>query len=157
MMSRKRVKVTPSDESGFTIMETAIALVLMAIVGLGAASLFFYAARNTVTEGDRELAMAVAQQKVEQLRNVDFTDASLIATANATTTLTRAGRQYTIFTTITDSNVVNGLATAKTINIRVTPSSDGSSSWANTITSIFGSVTVVTQRTALTIGPNRAL
>jgi len=65
-MNKKLAKqggIMRSDESGFTILETAIALVLMAIVGLGAASLFFYAARNTVSAGDRELAMAVAQQR----------------------------------------------------------------------------------------------
>lgn len=146
----------PSDESGFSILETAIALVLMAVVGLGAASLFFYAAKNTVTAGDRDLAMAVGQQKLEQLRNVAFTDASLAATAGTSTTITRAGRQYTVLTTITDSNVVNGAATAKTLTVRVTPVNE-TSAWARNITSIFGSVTLVSQRTALTVGPNLAL
>jgi prepilin-type N-terminal cleavage/methylation domain-containing protein len=147
-----------SDQHGFTLLETAIAMVLMAIVGLGVASLFVYAARNTVSAGDRELAMAVAQQTVEQLRNVAFTDASLTATSSSGTsaTVTRAGRQYSVVTTITDSNVINGSATAKTISVKVTPLSDGSS-WASTIASVFGSVTLVSQRTALTMGPNRAL
>lgn len=145
-----------SDESGFSILETAIALLLMAVVGLGAASLFFFAVRNTVTAGDRELAMAVAQQKTEQLRNVDFNDASLAATAGTSTTLRRAGRQYTVLTRITDSNVVNGQATTKTITVLVTPNSDGSS-MARNVTSVFGSVTLVSQRTGLTVGPNRAL
>jgi len=146
-----------NDESGFTVLETAIALVLMAIVGLGAASLFFYAVRYTVSAGDRELAMAVAQQRVEQLRNVAFTDASIAATsvAGTSTSVTRAGRQYTILTTITDSNVVNGSATTKTITVLITPASDGAT-WASTVTSVFGSVTLVSQRTNQTIGPNRA-
>jgi len=144
------------EEAGFTILETAIALVLMAIVGLGAASLFFFAVRNTVSAGDRELAMAVAQQKIEQLRNVDFSDASLAATAGTSTTLTRAGRRYTVLTTIVDSNVVNGQATTKTVTVLVTPNSDGSA-WATNVTSVFGSVTLVWQRTALVMGPNRAL
>ena len=145
-----------SDEAGFSILETAIALVLMAVVGLGAASLFFFAVRNTVSAGDRELAMAVAQQKLEQLRNVDFTDASLAATGGTSTTLTRASRSYTVLTTITDSNVVNGQATTKTVTVRVTPNSDGAT-WARNVTSVFGSVSLVWQRAALTMGPNRAL
>lgn len=144
-----------SAEAGFSILETAIALVLMAVVGLGAASLFFFAVRNTVSAGDRELAMAVAQQKLEQLRNVDFTDASLAATGGTSTTLTRASRSYTVLTTITDSNVVNGQATAKTVTVRVTPDSDGAA-WARNVTSVFGSVSLVWQRTARTLGPNRA-
>jgi Tfp pilus assembly protein PilV len=144
---------TPSNEAGFSILETAIALVLMAIVGLGAASLFFYAARNTVSAGDRDLAMAVGQQKIEQLRNVAFTDASLNATAGTTTTITRAGRNYSVLTTITDSNVVNGAATSKLITIRVTPINE-SSAWARNIATVFGSVTVVSERTSVVLGPN---
>jgi len=144
-----------SDESGFSILETAIALVLLAIVGLGAASLFFYAARNTVTAGDRDLAMGVAQQKLEQLRNVAFTDTSLDATAGTSTTITRAGRQYTVLTTIVASNVINGTATTKTITVRVTPVNE-TSAWARNVTSVFGSVTLVSQRSALTAGPNVA-
>jgi len=140
-------------EAGFSILETAIALVLMAVVGLGAASLFFFAVKDTVSAGDRELAMAVAQQKIEQLRNVDFNDASLAATAGTSTTLTRAGRSYTVLTTIVTSNVVNGQATTKTITVRVTPDSDGAT-WARNVTSVFGSVSLVWQRSALTIGPN---
>jgi Tfp pilus assembly protein PilV len=140
-------------EAGFSILETAIALVLMAVVGLGAASLFFFAVKDTVSAGDRELAMAVAQQKIEQLRNVDFNDASLAATAGTSTTLTRAGRSYTVLTTIVTSNVVNGQATTKTITVRVTPDSDGAT-WSRNVTSVFGSVSLVWQRTALTIGPN---
>src|SRR3989440_11247876 len=101
-------------ESGFTILETTIALLLMAIVGLGAASLFFYSVRYTETAGDRQLAMAVAQQAMEQLRNADFASADLAATAGTTLTLTRAGRSYTILTVITDANVVSGQATTKT-------------------------------------------
>ena len=68
----------------------------------------------------------------------------------------RAGRSYTVLTVISDSNVVAGQATTKTLTVRVTPNSD-SSVWAGNVTSIFGSVTLVTQRTTLTVGPNRAL
>ena len=70
-----------SDEAGFTLLETAVSMVLLAIVGLGIASIFFFAAKNNVSAGDRELAMAVAQQQMEQLRNVPFTDGTLAATA----------------------------------------------------------------------------
>ena len=95
-------QVTSRSDSGFTILETAIALVLMAIVGLGIMSVLAYSVKSNVSAGDRELAMAVAQQKLEQLRNVAFTDASLTATSASPTTLTRAGRTYTVVTTITD-------------------------------------------------------
>jgi hypothetical protein len=97
----------------------------------------------------------VAQQKMEQLRTVDMSNASLATTTGTSATITSSGRQYTVLTTIVDSNVINGAATVKTITVRVTPNSDRSS-WATNLTSIFGSVTLVAQRTALTVGPYRA-
>lgn len=144
-----------SDEAGFTLLETAISMVILAIVGLGLASIFFFAAKNNVSAGDRELAMAVAQQEMEQLRNVAYGDARLAATAGDQRTVTRAGRQYVVLTTIENSNVINGSATTKTLTIRVTPWSDGSA-WARTVSSVFGSVTMVSFRTSTTLGPNRA-
>ena len=145
-----------AGEAGFSLLETVIALVLMAIVGLGVASAFYYSMQNTDSAGNRELAMAIAQQKMEELRSVDMSDSSLGATAGTSTTITRSGRQYTVLTAIADSNVVNGDPTVKTITVRVTPNSD-TASWARNLTSIFGSVTLVSRRTALTVGPNRAL
>lgn len=145
-----------TNESGFSILETTISLVLMAIVGLGTASAFYYSFRNTDSAGNRELAMAVAQQQMEQLRTLDMSDAGLASTGGTTTTVTSSGRQYTVLKTIVDSNVVNGEPTIKTITVRVTPNSD-TASWATNITSLFGSVTLVAQRSALTVGPNRAL
>jgi len=128
----------------------------MAIVGLGTASAFYYSFRNTDSAGNRELAMAVAQQQMEQFRTVDISDASLVATAGTSTTVTSSERQYIVLKTIVDSNVVNGGPTVKTITISVTPNSD-TASWATNITSLFGSVTLVAQRTALTVGPHRGL
>lgn len=145
-----------ANESGFSILETTISLVLMAIVGLGTASAFYYSFRNTDSAGNRELAMAVAQQQMEQLRTVDMSDASLAATGGTSTTVTSSGRQYAVLKTIVNSNVVNGEPTVKTITVKVTPNSD-TASWATSVTSLFGSVTLVAQRTSLTVGPNRAL
>ncbi|MGH9873011.1 MAG: type IV pilus modification PilV family protein [Pyrinomonadaceae bacterium] len=142
------------DELGFTLMETTIALVIMMVVGLGAASLFFYAATNTSTASDRQLAMAVAQQRIEELRAVLFTDATLTATAGTDTNVTSAGRPYLVRTVITDSTVVNGQPTLKTITVRVTPQGAGPA-WTRNVASLFGSVTVTTERCSLLLGPNR--
>src|SRR5438552_19142259 len=90
-------------EAGFSLMETAIAMVLLAIIGLGIASVFFYAAKNNVSAGDRQLAMAVAQQRMEQLRDLAFTDSNLSATNESSTTVMRAGRSYVVQTSIVDA------------------------------------------------------
>ncbi len=134
-------------QRGFTIMETSIALVIMMIAVLGAISVFAYAINNNQGANDRELAMAVAQQHMEQLRNVAFTDSSLTATATSgvTTTVTNAGRQYTVVKTITDLNSVSGQPTLKTITIQVTPLGG----------SVLGSVSLRTQRATIKLGPNR--
>ena len=152
-MANQQVK--NRQEAGFTLLETAIAMVLLAIVGLGIASCFFFAVKNNSSARDRDLAMAVAQQQAEQLRNVSFTDAALNAGTTANTVI-RGGRPYGVQTVITDSNVQNGTARTKVIQIRVTPWSDGDS-WARNVTSIFGSVTIVSQRSSQKIGPNLAL
>lgn len=145
------------NEAGFSLLETTISLLLMCVVGLGATSLFFFAVRNTVSAGDREMAMAVAQQRMEQLRNDSFSSSNLVQTVStgSPSSLTRAGRQYSVTTTITDSDVVSGAATTKTIKVKVVPDSD-SSVWARTVSSVFGSVTLISQRSSQSTGPNRA-
>jgi prepilin-type N-terminal cleavage/methylation domain-containing protein len=153
---RKMTRTAHSSEAGFTLLETSIAMVLLAIAGLGVAACFFYAARNNSSARDRELSMAVAQQQMEQFRNASFVDPALNATGQVSSTVIRAGRTYVVQTTITDTNVQNGTARTKTIQIRVIPWSD-SLKVARDITGVFGSVTIVCQRTAAAIGPNRAL
>ncbi len=140
-----------SSEAGFTLLETTISMVLVAIIGLGIASLFAYAASNTSNAADREMAMAVAQQRMEQLKSVDFTDSSLNATATAgsASTITRLGRQYTVLTTITNS----ASGTSKTITVKVTPQASTNPN----VNTIFGSVTLVTKRSALQLGSNRSI
>src|SRR5947207_2384795 len=147
----------PDDgAAGFSLLETVISLLLMTVVGLGAASLFFFAVRNSVSSSDREMAMAVAQQRMEQLRNDGFSSTNLAQTTASPSpnTITRGGRQYDVTTIIADSNVVSGSATTKTITVKVVPNND-TSVWARTVSSVFGSVTLITQRSAQSTGPNR--
>ena len=139
------------SEAGFTLLETVISMVLMAIVGLGVASLFVYAANSTANAADREMATAVAQQRMEQLKNAAFTDATLDTTSSAgvTTTVTRLGRDYSVNTNI----AVNSSATLKTITVKVTPVASSAKSNVNTI---FGSVTLVSTRSSQQLGSNRS-
>ena len=148
MRSQKNtISQKPSGgDRGFTILETAIALVIMMVAALGAVSIFAYSIENNANAKDRELAMGVAQQHLEQLRNAPFTDPMLTATSEEgrTTRVYSADRSYTVVTTITDSDIVNGQPTLKTIRIRVT-------FVANTV----ASVSVVTRRATTVVGPNR--
>ena len=146
-------QIKQSPEAGFTLIETTISMVLMAIVGLGVAGLFAYAANSTSNAADRGMATAVAQQRMEQLRSVAFTDATLNATptTGTVTNVTRLNRQYEVTTIIVDS-----LPTQKTITVTVKPLS-ASARWSSNVNTIFASVTLVSNRAAQQMGPNRSL
>jgi Tfp pilus assembly protein PilV len=132
--------------AGFTILETCIAMLIMFIAVLGSVSLFAYSIQNNSGANDRELAMAVAQKQMEQLRNVAFTDASLDSTGGTpvSATLTRAGRPYRVVTSIVHSNDIDGAPTVKTITIQVNP-----------LGSNLGAVSLRAVRTSNLTGPNR--
>lgn len=136
-------------EEGFTLIETSIALVVMMVVGLGAASLFFYAVGANSTSRDRELSMAVAQQQMERLRNTEFLNLNTVVTATggANKTEISAGRGYTVVTTI--ANTFAGNESLKTITVQVVPLGDTPLAG---ITSVFGGVTLVTIRSSTGVG-----
>jgi Tfp pilus assembly protein PilV len=150
-------------QGGFTLVETAAALLILMVAGLGAMSLFTYGIRNNAGMKDRELALAVAQKRMEWLRGIPFnpntravayryptaTDPSaggLAATAGVSETETNAGRIYTVTTVITnDGGASDADSVSKTITVTVTPR--GSSA-------VVGRVTLVAQRTILSVGNN---
>jgi len=134
------------SSSGFTLLETSVAMVVMFIAVLGSVSVFAYSIQNNAGANDRELAMAVAQQKMEQFRNASFTDSILNATSvnGVISTVDRAGRTYTVLTTITHSNTQNGQPTVKTITIKATPTGTA-----------LGTVTLKTVHSTNLMGPNR--
>ena len=149
-------------QRGFTVLEAAIALVILMIIGLGIASLFTYSIQANGKADDRELAMTIAQKRMEWLRTIPFTtqtrsvayafpNGGLAATATAgvSETVTNAGRSYTVNTVISDLNFVPvgqpdaGACTRKRIQISVTPAR---------ATTNFETLTVSTQRTTQVVG-----
>jgi Tfp pilus assembly protein PilV len=149
-----------STEQGFTLVETAVSLVIMMVIGLGAASLFAYATMANSGATDRELAMAVAQKRMEWLRTIPFSvttrnlaysypNGGLGATNGTTETATSSGRSYRIVTIIENTSVVPvgqldaGQPTVKTITVRVTPQGAGPA---------LGGVSLSSQRSTLVPG-----
>lgn len=131
----------PRQEKGFTLLETATALLVMMIGGLGICAVFAYAIKNNTGSRDRAAAIAVAQQRMERYRQLTFLDAGLTAGPTTTETVESAGRTYQVRTTIT-----NTTTSLKTISIEVTPllSTDP---WA------LGTVRISVQRSAFSLGP----
>ena len=130
---------TDCAQRGFTLLEAAFALVILMIIGLGIASLFTYAIQANARADDRELAMAIAQKRMEWLRTIQFNtqtrtlpysfpDGGLAQTSvPVNETITNAGRPYVVTTIINDLSVVpagnpdEGAPTVKRIQVSVTP------------------------------------
>lgn len=140
MIADKRHAKAAAGQHGFTLLEAAISLVVLMVIALGVASLFTYAVSANANADDRELAMAIAQERMEWLRTIPFTTQTRsVAYAYATGGLQAtdedgvtdiafsAGRSYTVVTTIKDlswvpgGNPDTGAATLKRIQISVTP------------------------------------
>ena len=162
-MKLKRTAVNGSAaQRGFTVLEAAIAMVILMIIGLAIASVFTYSIQANGRADDRELAMTIAQKRMEWLRTIPFTtqtrsvayaypNGGLAATATAgvSETVTSAGRSYTVNTIISDQNFVPvgqpdaGACTRKRIQVSVTPA---------TATTNFETVRLSTQRTTQVVG-----
>ena len=149
-------------QQGFTLLEAAIALVILMISGLGIASLFTYAIQANANADDRELSMAIAQKRMEWLRTIPFnTQTRHVAyaypngglevtdTAGVSAPVTNAGRSYTVCTVISNLSTVPagqpdaGEPTSKRIEVSVTPAG------AQTA---FETVTVTTERSTQVVG-----
>lgn len=142
-------------ERGFTLIEITIALVIMLVVMLGAASLFAFATLNNSNGADRAQTLAVAQETMETLRRLRFSTAGIDWPLNQpsyTQTVCRgvpgssgvcgqpgvSGRQYNVVVNITDTT-----PTVKTITVNVTPVAAQNAWTSNTS---WATVSLVTQR-----------
>lgn len=143
-MNQANPRVKFKNSQGFSLLETAIALVIMMVVTLGTASLYVYATNYNAGAADRSAALAIAQQKMERLRRTDFDDA-LMAAGTTTEVVTYVNHQYTLNTTICATPGCGGSSTLKIMTVQVVP--QGSQSWMNV------PVTLVSQRATGVIGP----
>ena len=151
-----------SAQDGFTLLEAAFALVMLMVIGLGMASLFTYAIQANSRADDRELAMAIAQKRMEWLRTIPFTTQTrhvafsypnggleVTAADGVTETVTNAGRSYLVNTIIENLSVVPagnpdaGEPTVKRIQVSVTPAGAATA---------FETVTITTQRSTQVTG-----
>jgi Tfp pilus assembly protein PilV len=127
----RRARHDPSAARGFTLIETCIALLILMVVGLGVASLFLYAIRNTSGAGSRALTLAVAQQQLEELRGATFDNLEATVTAGGGNSkiVTMAGQQFNVQTTVTATPAAPATATMKTVVIDVSARYSGPVAW----------------------------
>jgi Tfp pilus assembly protein PilV len=148
----RKVERAGASQSGFTLLEVTIALVLMMIVALGSASLFTFSIYNNSAGSDRASALAIAQEALETFRSAQFdptaTSTLLAGGTTVQTNIVRSGRVFVLTKTIDDDPSttavdINTASTLKLITVSVTPQSIGQG-WGSGTT---GTVTLMTQRT----------
>ena len=120
-----------NGEGGFTLIETSIAMVVMMVAALACSSLFVFSIQNNVGGSERALAMAVAQQQLEQIRSVTYEDSTLNA-GTTNVTVNTGGRTYNVQRVVADDlNTDNSTKKLKRVTITVTPQAAGPN-WTRT-------------------------
>ncbi len=121
-----------SKERGFTLIETAIAMVVLMVAGLATSSLFVYAIKYNTGANDRAVAQAIAQRQMEVVRKTAFGD---IAASNETVTAAQ-GRQFSVDIAVCNdaSAACGGSTSVKRVTVTVTPQSGGSGIAINAVT-----------------------
>jgi Tfp pilus assembly protein PilV len=121
MKTMPRKTEATKSQGGFTLIETTIASLVMLVGALAVSSLFFFSTQNNIGGGERALAMAVAQQQLEQLRSVTYEDTTL-AVGTTTSTVETGNRNYTVEKVVADEkNDDNSSKNLKRITVTVTP------------------------------------
>jgi len=142
-MREKKPDIKFENQQGFSLLETAIALIIMMVVTLGTASLYVYATNYNAGTGDRAASLAIAQQKMERLRRAEFSD-SLMAAGTTSEDVTYVNRHYTLTCTICNTSSCGGSSTRKMITIQVVP--QGNQAWVNT------PITLISERDTTAVG-----
>jgi len=123
--AKNKANARQESQRGFTLIETTIASLVMMVGALAVSSLFVFSTQNNVGGGERALAMAVAQQQLEQIRSVSFEDTSLNA-GTTTSTVRNGQRNYAVQRVVANETNSDGTAKQlKRITIRVTPETAG--------------------------------
>jgi type II secretory pathway pseudopilin PulG len=142
-----------NDESGITLLEVVIALVLLTITVMGTFAAFTYATIYNSGNSRRSQALSVLQAEVELLRGVKFNpppaviDATLAGGVKADKTVVGSdGASYLVQTVVDDDPFtpnspnpqIDATKTLKEITITVTPAgTNGTWVTANRTTAIF--------------------
>ena len=87
-------------ESGFTLIETCIAMVMLMVVVCGVLPLGIYALKYNSAAAIRAGALMAAQRKVEQLRAGSFT--SCVSSSEVVSVGPTDSQTYTVDVTVTD-------------------------------------------------------
>ena len=80
-MEKKRLSISKRNSRGATLVEIMVAMVILAVLVIGAAPFIYYGSSGIDTSRNKLAALAAANSRMEQLKASRFTD---IANANTT-------------------------------------------------------------------------
>lgn len=128
-------------QGGFSLLEVTISMVILGVVGLGAAGLFNYSIRYSAVAVARAQTLTVAQQQMERLQSAPFDDALLAPTADPANPpkqqIKSGGSYFVVSRTVVGQNsvTVGGVTrpTTKLITLNITPLIDDAPWAAGTV------------------------
>jgi type II secretion system protein I len=101
--------------AGFTLLESLLALVILSLGLLALARLQISGLQGNAWSRDMTTAVAIAEEKTEQLRNTPFTNIQ----AESATQVTVSNRNFTKAVTVTDDAPDGLTGTTKTVRVIV--------------------------------------
>lgn len=142
-------KYQNKDQTGFSLIEVVIAMLIMTVLMLGTLTVFTYVVQYNRGNNLRSQALTVLQQEAEIYRSTKFTpgvtDSTLLGgTKTAKTVNSADGTAFTVNTTVDNDPWTSGIQTSETmpsgaactlkeIKIVVTPQK-GEAAWETAIT-----------------------
>ena len=134
-----------SNEKGFTLLEILIAITILSVGLLALAEMTVYVIRSNAAGNKITRATVLAQDKLEYLRNLSYTNAQLDDTdSNTADVSTDIHSNTTLFTSPDHSDGYPNDATGQTITISLSPqrvwnvAADTPASGMKTVTVIVG-------------------
>jgi len=118
MIEKNPTSTDLSSEEGFSLIEVACALVIILVALLGVVFSFTYVITYNAGNNARSQALAVMQQKVEQLRAAKWTptvrDAALNGGVHTTETVTSStGNMFNVAVTVDNDPFTTGVQNAE--------------------------------------------
>jgi prepilin-type N-terminal cleavage/methylation domain-containing protein len=116
----KKGKEVTGKESGFSLIEVIISILVMTVMLLGSLTVFTYAVQYNRGNNLRSQGLTVLQQEAEIYRSSKFTpavlDSSLTGGVKATKTATSAdGTLFNVNTTVDNDPFTDGIQTSETM------------------------------------------